>query len=233
MNFLNKFIPSLSALQQPLQGLIKADTEWRWTQTHQIAFDNIKQATSTDALLQYFDPNRPLFIKVNASGGGIRAVLLHGDISESSLKDYNTSSGKFLSFRDHLKPVAYVFKSLSDAECRYSNIEHELLGVVFAILHFNHYIFANCTFIISDHKPLLPLFSGKGLVSCCLRTAHLLLKIVDRDIDFFYQKGSSMCISDALNRLPDHNAADGNKTKVKGLNITVHDISPDIKPFML
>ena len=233
VNFLNKFIPSLSALRQPLQGLIKKDTEWRWTQTHQIAFDNIKQAISTDALLRYFDPNKPLFIEVDASGAGIGAVLLQGDVTESNLKGYNASSGEFLSFRDRLKPVAYASKSLSDAERRYSNIERELLGVVFAILHFNHYTFANRTFIISDHKPLLPLFSGKSLVSCSPRTARLLLKIVDRDIRFFYQKGSSMCISDALSRLPDHNAADGNKTEVKGLNITVHDISPDIKPFTL
>ena len=136
-----------------------------------------------------------------------------------------------MSFRDRLKPVAYASKSLSDAERRYSNIECELLGVVFAILHFNHYTFANCTFIISDHKPPLPLFSGKSLVSCSPRTAHLLLKIVDRDIRFFYRKGSSMCISDALSRLPDHNAAAGNKAEVKGLNITVHDISPEYQAF--
>ena len=38
-----------------------------------------------------------------------------------------------------------------------------------------------------------------------------------------------MCIIDSLSRLLDHNATEGNKAEVKGLNITVHDIFPDIK----
>ena len=128
--------------------------------------------------------------------------------------------------RDRLKPIAYASKSLSDAEKHYSNIEGELLGVVWAIEHFHHFTFANKVNIISDHKPLHPLFTGKSLVSCSPRTARLLFKIIDRDVTFYYQNGPSMHVSDALSRLPSHNSEIGNKHEVKGLNVTISDVSP-------
>ena len=154
---------------------------------------------------------------MDASGQGLGAVLLQGNILEDELSSCPQTEGRYLSFRNRLKPIAFASKSLSDAETRYSNIERELLGVVWAVEHFHHYTFANKINIISDHKPLHPLFSGKSLVSCSPRTARLLLKIVDKDIRFFYQHGPSMHISDALSRLPTHNTNAGNKEEVQGL----------------
>ena len=134
--------------------------------------------------------------------------------------------GLFLSFRNRLRPIAFASKSISDAETRYSNIERELLGVVWAVEHFHHYTFANKINIISDHKPLHPLFSGKSLVSCSPRTARLLLKIVDKDIRFFYQNGPTMHINDALSRLPTHNTKIGNQQEIQGLKVSISEVSP-------
>ena len=92
--------------------------------------------------------------------------------------------------------------------------------------HFHHYTFANKINIISDHKPLHPLSSGKSLVSCSPRTARLLLKIVDKDIRFFYQNGPTMHISDALSRLPTHNTTTGNQQEVQGLKVSISEVSP-------
>ena len=124
--------------------------------------------------------------------------MLQGNIEDFELQNASQTEGKFLEFRNRLKSIAFASKSLSEAETRYSNIERELLGVVFTVEHFNHYIFANKIHIISDHKPLQPLFNGKMLVTCRTRTARLLLKVIDKDIKFYYQNGPSMHISDAL-----------------------------------
>ena len=167
-----------------------------------------------------------LFIEVDASGQGLGAVLLQGNILEDELESSSETEGRFLSFRSRLKPIAFASKSLSDAETRYSNIERELLGVVWAVEHYNHFTFANKINIISDHKPLHPLFSGKSLVSCSPRTARLLLKIVDKDIRFFYQNGPTMHISDALSRLPTHNTQKGNQQEVQGLKVSISEVSP-------
>ena len=154
-------------------------------------------------------------------------MLLQGNIDQFELENASQTEGKlFLEFRNRLQPIAFASKSLSEAETRYSNIERELLGVVWAVEHFNHYTFANKVHIISDHKPLQPLFNGKMLVTCSPRTARLLLKIIDKDIKFYYQNGSSMHISDALSRLSDHNTKRGNAEEVKGLNIQICEVSP-------
>ena len=58
VNFLNKFIPQLSKLHLPLQDLYKKDTDFKWFDTHQKAFQVIKDAVCYDALLSYYDKNR-------------------------------------------------------------------------------------------------------------------------------------------------------------------------------
>ena len=226
VNFLGKFIQDLSSLRSSLQSLIKKDTDYVWTANHTNAFNNIKQAICEETLLAYYDKDKPVFIEVDASGQGLGAVLLQGNILEDELESSSETEGRFLSFRSRLKPIAFASKSLSDAETRYSNIERELLGVVWAVEHYNHFTFANKINIISDHKPLHPLFSGKSLVSCSPRTARLLLKIVDKDIRFFYQNGPTMHISDALSRLPTHNTYIGNQQEVQGLKVSISEVSP-------
>ena len=41
--------------------------------------------------------------------------------------------------RESLYPIAYGSKTLTEAETRYANIEHELLGVVGALEKFNYF----------------------------------------------------------------------------------------------
>ena len=226
VNFLGKFIQGLSSLRSSLQGLIKKDAEYVWTAIYTNAFNTIKEAICQETLLAYYDKDKPVFIEVDASGQGLGAVLLQGNILEDELEASSETEGRFLSFRNRLRPIAFASKSLSDAETRYSNIERELLGVVWAVEHFHHYTFANKINIISDHKPLHPLFSGKSPVSCSPRTARLLLKIVDKDIRFFYQNGPTMHISDALSRLPTHNTKIGNQQEVQGLKVSISEVSP-------
>ena len=166
--------------------------------------------------MSYYDKTKSLFIEEDASGAGLGAVLLQGYISHQESESVSQVEGKYLKFRDRLRPLGFASKSLSDAETRYSNIERELLAIVWSIEHFNHYTFANKIHIISDHKPLHPLFSGKSLISCIPRTARLLLKIVDRDIKFYYQNGPTVYISDAVSRLSNHTTEKGNSQEVKG-----------------
>ena len=69
-----------------------------------------------DALLSYYDKNRPTFIEVDASGQGLGAALLQGDISPAERSSCNQTEGNYLLIRDRLQPIAYASKSLSDAE---------------------------------------------------------------------------------------------------------------------
>ena len=55
VNYLCKFIPYLSDLRQPLQGLLKSDSEFLWTRVHDKTFKNLKQVICKDIALLFFD----------------------------------------------------------------------------------------------------------------------------------------------------------------------------------
>ena len=97
-----------------------------WTGTHEQAFQRIKSAVCESTLLSYYDKTKLIFIEVDANGQGLGAVLLQGNVSSEELKQASQTDGKYLKFRNKLKPIAFASKSLSEAEQRYSNIEREL-----------------------------------------------------------------------------------------------------------
>ena len=156
VNYLCKFIPYLSDLRQPLQGLLKSNSEFIWTQVHDKAFENLKQAICKDITLQFFESDLPLYIEADASQKGIGAVMLQPNKSHK-----NTSKSEI---PNNLRPVAYASKTLTSCESNYSNIERELLGVLFSVLHFKHFTYGCKVHIITDHKPLVSLFR-KSLTS--------------------------------------------------------------------
>ena len=51
------------------------------------------------------------------------------------------------------KPVMYVSRALTETKQNYSNIQRELLGVVFGILH--HYTYGRTITLETDHELLV------------------------------------------------------------------------------
>ena len=175
---------------------------------------------SKDCLIQFYDPQKPLYIECDASKQGIGCVMLQPDDNIAS----NTVDG----IPSNLRPVAYASKSLSEAEQNYANIKRELLGVVFSLETFKHFTSGRQMNIITDHKPLTSSFS-KCLANTSPRLARVMLCISDYDANVLYQNGSKMFLSDALSRLSSHNMRQGKQSEIKGLNVCVHDVETDIR----
>ena len=112
-------------------------------------------------------------------------------------------------------------KTLSVKESNYSNIEHELLGLLFAITHFKHFTYGRLVHVITDHKPLVSLFR-KSLVDSSPRLTRMLMQLLDYTLDVRYQPGAQMHLSDAISRLSTHDHNTG-KT-IENLDISVHSI---------
>ena len=100
-----------------------------------------------------------------------------------------------------------------------------MLGVVFSILHFTHFTFGHKIHIVTDHEPLITLFR-KNLHATSPRLSHMLVQILDYNIEFHHQEETKMHFSDALSRLNTHdNAVEKSKVKpVANFNITIHDV---------
>ena len=92
---------------------------------------DLKVAIMSAPVLAYFDQSITTTIQSDASKKGLGAVLLQDD-----------------------KPVIYASRALTDTEQCYSNIERELLSVVFALDRFHHYINGYKATVQTDHKPL-------------------------------------------------------------------------------
>ena len=151
VNYLQKFSPVLSELSELLRRLCKSGVEWALESEQQNAFEAIKQVITTLPVLAYFDKTKKHTIQSNASKKGLGAVFLQ----ES-------------------KPVMYMSRALTETEQRYSNIEREMLVIVFALKKLNHYTFGRTITVQSDHQPLQSIWKKSSLSQP--RTAETVVK---------------------------------------------------------
>ena len=162
VNYLSKLIPHLSSFRKPLQDLLKSSNEFVWLKVHDDAFKTLKSAIVKDVTLKYFDSSLPIYIETDALKKGIGVVMLQLDNSVE-----NTSHTEV---PNNLRPVFYASKTLMSTESNYSNIEHQMLGVVFLCCTLNISHTADKHIIIMDHKPLITLFA-KNLATSSPRLA--------------------------------------------------------------
>ena len=214
VNYLSLFLAFLSDLHTPLQALLKKGTEFIWTMVHQRMFDQIKLHVSNNVKLQFYDANKPLYIEVDTSKKRIGAVMLQGDSIVPNM-------AKSDEIPMNLRPISYASKTLWSTESNYSNIDHELLGLLFAVTHLKHFTYGRLVHVITDHKPLVSLFR-KSLVDSSPRLTGMLIQLLDYTLDVRYQPSAQMRLSNAISRLLTHNSNTG--STIENLDISVHTI---------
>ena len=163
--------------------------------------------------MKYYDGNKLLYLETYASGIGLGAALLH-------LRDDTSCQTHMVPDNTILCPITFLSKSLTDAECRYSNIECEALGILHGLENFHHYCFGREVLVITDHKPLVSMFKKDvaTLSQCILGT---LLKIHQYRVQIIYKPGPEIFIADWLLR---HNHTEGKDKPIKGMDVQVDAI---------
>ena len=215
VNYLSRFLAFLSDLHAPFQSLLKKDMEFIWMPVHQQAFDQLKLHVSNDVKLQFYDASKPLYIQVDTSKEGIGTVMLQGD----PIVKNDSKPGSDIP--TNLRPISYASKTLSLRESNYSNIEHELLGLLFATTHFKHFTYGRLVHVITDHKPLFSLFRKLPVYSSP-RLTRMLMQLLDYILDVRYQPGAQMHLSEAISRLSTHDQNTGKP--IENLDVSVHSI---------
>ena len=118
----------------------------------------------------------------------------------------------------------YVSRALTKTEQRYSNIERELLVIVFALERPNHYTFGRTITVQSDHQPLQSIWK-KSIVSASPRLQKLLLRLAHYVLKIEFQRGKENMIADALSRVCPLQSSNS-KTKDSNIDvIPVHHIT--------
>ncbi|KAJ8046021.1 hypothetical protein HOLleu_09172 [Holothuria leucospilota] len=90
-------------------------------------------------------------------------------------------------------------RSLTPAETRYSQIEKELLALVFGLERNHVYTYGHKLKLWTDHKPLIAI-SKKPLVTAPKRLQRLLIRLLQYDVEICYKPGKEMYLADTLFR---------------------------------
>ena len=132
-----RFIEGMSTICEPLNRLRRAEVKWRFEKEEKRAFDKLKKALASSAVLTPYNPNLEVKIDTDSSKTGLGAVISHimPDGSE--------------------RPIEFASRTLNNAERNYSQIEKEALSLVWGVKRFHKFVYGRKFKLVSDHKPLI------------------------------------------------------------------------------
>lgn len=144
-NYVQRFIPGLATLAKPLRELTKQNSDFVWSEECDQAWKQLKTSLTSSSVMAYFDPRLKTELVVDASPVGLGAIL-------TQIHDKDG--------RRDTQVVAYASRALDEVESRYSQVEREALAVRWGIEHYHLYLYGIQFSVITDHKPLVSVFTN-------------------------------------------------------------------------
>uniref|UniRef100_A0A3B3IF94 Gypsy retrotransposon integrase-like protein 1 n=1 Tax=Oryzias latipes TaxID=8090 RepID=A0A3B3IF94_ORYLA len=192
-SYYRRFVEGFAKLAAPLHRLV-AELEGNkvrkksargltnhWTEECQRSFEALKAKLTTTPVLAYADFSRPFILEVDASNGGLGAVLSQ------------EQEGK-------VRPIAYASRGLRPTErnpVNYSSMRLEFLALKWAVAEkFREYLLGQKCIVYTDNNPLSYLSTAK-LGAMEQRWAAQLAAF---DLEIRYRSGRSNRNADALSR---------------------------------
>ena len=183
-SYYRRFIRDFARIAAPLHYLTKKDIQWLWTTECEFAFQRLKRLLTTAPVLAYPNFTKQYVLETDASIRDLGAVL--------SQKQAD----------DKLHPVAYASRGLTPAERNYGITELETLAVVWAISHFNHFLYGNSVTVYTDHMSVKAVLESPNPTA---KDARWWTRVYGRgvkDVKLCYRAGRENKGADALSRSP-------------------------------
>jgi len=167
-------VRDFSTIGAPLNELTKKGVDFKWGNSQENAFQELKKCLTEAPLLVLPDFTKTFEVECDASGIGIGGVLMQQG-----------------------KPVAYFSEKLGGAQLNYSLYDKELLSLVRVLETWQHYLWPKEFVILSDHEALKYL---KGQAKLNRRHAKWVEFIETFPYIVKYKKGKDNVVADALSR---------------------------------
>ena len=163
------FIPNLAGKTKHIRELLRKDSKFIWSKQCQKEFDLIKSGFQKNIMMHHFDPKEDTQLEVDASQGGISAMLFQGQGANRKL-------------------VSVASRATTPVESRYPQLDLEALAVDYGLRRFRFYLVGGPTVqVLTDHKPLVSIF--KNIRKGSSRTDKIKLRHQDLQYEVVWKKG--------------------------------------------
>ena len=203
--YYRRFVANFSAIAKPLFHLLKKDVEFIWTPECQQALDALKQRLTEAPVLTFPKFDEMFYVATDACNHGLGAVLFHRIEGQE-------------------KVISYASRTLNDAERKYSTVEKEALGLLWAVVHFRVYLLGRPFVVVTDHCPLKWLKTVKDPTG---RLARWLMTLSEYQWEVVHKSGKEHANADALSRQP-VDSADGSTGEGDGTH-RLEELLPPIE----
>jgi hypothetical protein len=176
-----KFVAGFADLCEPLRQLTKADAVWNWSSTCQQAFDEIKRRIASPPVLAHFDSSLPPVVTCDASSVALGACLSQwqGGVE---------------------RPIAFISRTLTPAERKYSATERESLACLWACERLHYFLYGRRFHLVTDHQALKTLLSSGGTGHRPLRLHRWADRLFQYNFEVVFRPGKRNVVADCLSR---------------------------------
>ena len=156
--YVSHFVANFSSIVAPLRQLTHQNERFRWKAKEKESFENLKQVIAEAQATEYFDVNLQTELIVDASPIGLGAILTQRE-----------PEGR-------VRIIEYASRGLTEAEKNYSQIEREMLAIVWGCEHFDLYLYGSTFKVLTDHNPLLDVMKPTATTTARLHRLSLRLQ---------------------------------------------------------
>lgn len=183
-NYYRRFIKSFAKLATPLTNLTKKLTKFKWEDPEITAFQQLKDAITSEPVLVMFDRTKPIEVETDASD-----YAIGGQIGQ---RDPN---GK-------LRPIAFFSKKLHGPALRYPIYDKEFMAIVEAFKEWRHYLHGSLhkVKVWTDHNNITYFTTTQRLSK---RQVGYFEELAQFDYELIHVKGKENGRADALSRKPE------------------------------
>ena len=141
--FRQHLLMDFAELAKPLTALTGRNVDFKWTDECQKAFDEIKKRIVNNPKLYFLDYSKDIYIRSDASKLGCGGQLF-----------------QVVDGRD--RPVAYISRTFSATEQKWSTLEIELFAVVYCMKKWAPLIDGHPVTVLCDHRNVLQLAKAQA-----------------------------------------------------------------------
>ena len=183
LNFYRKLVPNFSSIMLPLTERMRLSPKDKFTlnEKEKEAFHEIVKTLSDTKPLAHPSSNVDKYQLVTDSSNFAIGAALHQMIDGQPV------------------PIGFFSKKLTQAQCKYSAFDRELLAAYLSVLHFRHLIEGRQVMLLTDHKPLVSAFHSLNPAKSDRQQRHLAI-LTEYISEMAHIKGDQNVVADCLSR---------------------------------